>query len=188
MWRSFHYDENTDTIDSCISKIKQVGALLNYGEPQILELFKNTLPSNLYGILFPINNLQEAVDAAKRVLTKEKLDKQLSGQTANSTAFMKMGDTMHTGKKMSIKPQDSIKERLENLTSMMYKVSIQQEEGKKPFKPQVHPKEEEDKEGKILVTEIEVEIMIGKDKISDKPRMDTEMVTEEVMLCKEVLG
>ena len=65
MWRSFHYDENTDTIDSYISKIKQVAALLNYGEPQILELFKNTLPSKLYWILFPVNNLQEAVDAAK---------------------------------------------------------------------------------------------------------------------------
>ena len=76
----------------------------------------------------------------KRVLTKEKLDKQLSGQTANSTPFMKMEDTVHPGKKMSIKPQDSIEERLENLTSMMYKMSIQQEEGKKPFKPQVYPK------------------------------------------------
>ena len=35
-WRSFQYDENTDTIDSYIHKVKQVVALLNYGEPQIL--------------------------------------------------------------------------------------------------------------------------------------------------------
>ena len=138
VWRSFHYDENTDTIDSYVSKIKQVTALLNYGEPQILEFFKNTLPSKLYWILFPINNLQEAVDTAKRVLTKKV--KQLSGQTANNTPFMKMGDTLHPGMKMSIKPKDSIEERLENLTSMMCKMSIQQEEGKKPFKPQVYPK------------------------------------------------
>ena len=101
MWISFHYDENTDTIDSYISKIKQVTALLNYGEPQILELFKNTLLGKLYWILFPINNLQEAVDAAKMVLTKEKLYKQLSGQTANDTPFMKMRDTVHPGKNMS---------------------------------------------------------------------------------------
>ena len=80
------------------------------------------------------------MDAPKRVLAKEKLDKQLSRQTANSNLFMKMGDTVPPGKKMSIKPQDSIEERLENLTSMMYKMSIQQEEGKKPFKPQVYPK------------------------------------------------
>ena len=96
-----------------------VAALLNYGEPQILELFKNTLPSKLYWILFPINNLQEAVDAVKRVLTKERLDKQLSGQTANSSPFMKMGDTAHPGKKVSINPQNTIGEKLEHLTSMM---------------------------------------------------------------------
>ena len=34
VWRSFHYDENTDTIDSYIGRVKQVAALLNYGEPQ----------------------------------------------------------------------------------------------------------------------------------------------------------
>ena len=43
MWRSFQYDENTDTIDSYILKIKQVASLLNYGEPEILEFFKKHL-------------------------------------------------------------------------------------------------------------------------------------------------
>ena len=38
--RSFRYDENEDTIDSYILKVKQVASLLNYGEPEILELFK----------------------------------------------------------------------------------------------------------------------------------------------------
>ena len=74
-WKSFHYDKNTETIDSYVSRIKQVAELLNYGEPQILESFKNTLLSKLYWILFSINNLRDAVDAMKRVLTKEKIDK-----------------------------------------------------------------------------------------------------------------
>ena len=47
VWRSFHFDEATNTIDGYIQKVKQVAALLDYGEPQILELFKNTLPSRL---------------------------------------------------------------------------------------------------------------------------------------------
>ena len=55
-----------------------MASLPNYGEPETLELFKNTLPNKLYWILFPINNLREAVDTAKRVLNKEKLDKQLT--------------------------------------------------------------------------------------------------------------
>ena len=53
VWRSFQSDEATDTIDRYIHKVKQVAALLDYGEPQILELFKNTLPSRLYYLLYP---------------------------------------------------------------------------------------------------------------------------------------
>ena len=84
MWRSFTFDENTETIDSYIIRIRQVANLLGYGELQILEVFKNTLPTKLYWILFPIEDLRQAVDTAKRILTKEKLDKQLTGQTSAS--------------------------------------------------------------------------------------------------------
>ena len=80
-WRSFTFDENTETIDSYVIRIKQVATLLGCGEPQILEVFKNTLPTKLYWILFPIEDLRQVVDTAKRILTEEKLDKQLTGQT-----------------------------------------------------------------------------------------------------------
>ena len=66
-------------IDAYVNRIKQMAILLNYDEPQILEPFKNTLPSRLHWVLFSIDNLREAVDAAKRMLTKEKIDRQLSG-------------------------------------------------------------------------------------------------------------
>ena len=84
IWRSFHLDENVDTIDTSINRVKQVTGLLNYGEPQILELFKNTLPSQLYYMLYQIDDLRTTVETAKRVLTKEKLDKQKIGQTSAS--------------------------------------------------------------------------------------------------------
>ena len=35
-WRSFTFDENTETIDSYVIRIRQVANLLGYGEPQIL--------------------------------------------------------------------------------------------------------------------------------------------------------
>ena len=47
VWRSFHYDENAETIDTSVNRTKQVEMLLNYDESQILKLFKNTLPSRL---------------------------------------------------------------------------------------------------------------------------------------------
>ena len=82
-WRTLKFDENMDTVDSYVLRMSQVAAVLNYGEMQILENFKNTL----YSTLINVNNLRDAIDLAKRVLTEEKLDRQLTGQS--STPFMK---------------------------------------------------------------------------------------------------
>ena len=79
-WRSLNFNENTETIDAYVTQIRQVATLLGYGQPQILEAFKNTLPTKLYWILFPIEDLRQAVETVKRILTKEKLDKQLTGK------------------------------------------------------------------------------------------------------------
>ena len=76
-----------DTIDSYVLRMSQVAAMLNYGEMQILENFKKTLLYRLYLTLININNLRDAIDLAKRVLTKEKLDRQLTEQSC--TPFMK---------------------------------------------------------------------------------------------------
>ena len=72
VWRSFHYNERTDTIGSYVSKVKQVAVLLNYGEPQILELFKNTLPSQLYYILYPIYRVESCSRDGKKSIDKRK--------------------------------------------------------------------------------------------------------------------
>ena len=76
-----------DSINSYVLRMSQVEAMLNYGEIQVLENSNNTLPYRLYSALINVNNLRDAIDLAKRVLTKEKLDRQLVGQS--STPFMK---------------------------------------------------------------------------------------------------
>ena len=68
-WRSFHYDENVETPDAYVIRIKQVARLLGYKDPQVLEVFKNTVPNRLYWVLFSIDNLRDAVETAKRFLT-----------------------------------------------------------------------------------------------------------------------
>ena len=78
--------------------------LLAYGKPQILEVFKNTLPTRLYWILFPIEDLGQAVETAKRILTKEKIDRQLAGQSS-STPFMNIKDGC-VSKKVTFNTQD----------------------------------------------------------------------------------
>ena len=56
-------------------------------EPQILEVFKITLPTKLYWVLFPIEGVWQAVETAKRILTKDKIDRQLARQSS-STPFI----------------------------------------------------------------------------------------------------
>ena len=64
-WKLFHYDENVETPDAYVLRIRQAARPLGYGEPQVLEVIKNTVPNRLYWVLFPTNNLCEAVETAK---------------------------------------------------------------------------------------------------------------------------
>ena len=52
-WRSFSFDENTETIDAYVTCIRQVTAFLGYREPQILEVFKTHFPQNYIGYYSP---------------------------------------------------------------------------------------------------------------------------------------
>ena len=129
-----------ETIDAYVNRIKQVAMLLDYGEPQILELLKNILPSRLYWVLFSINNLRYAVDVAKKSADKGE-DRQLSGQSGATTPFMKVGDFHHSNNKTVLfSTQDPIRKQLDSLTSMIYNMSIQKGENNRPFKPEIHQK------------------------------------------------
>ena len=65
-------------LDAYVTCIRQVAALLGYDKPQVLEVFKNTLPTRLYWVLFPIEDLRLAVETTKRILTRERIDRQLA--------------------------------------------------------------------------------------------------------------
>ena len=136
-WRSFHYDENMETLDTYVTQIRQVAALLAYGKPQILGVFKNTLPNRLYWALFPIDNLQLVVDMAKRILTKEKIDRQLACQSS-LTPFMKVRDGYNNIKAVTLDTQGRLDDKIVKLTSMMSKLTAQGNKQDKQFKPKVY--------------------------------------------------
>ena len=64
-WRSFLSNENTETLDSYVTHIRQVATLLGYGKSQVLEVFMNVLPTRLCWILFPKEDFRQAVETAK---------------------------------------------------------------------------------------------------------------------------
>ena len=136
-WRSFHYDENVETPDAYVIRIKQVARLLGYEDPQVLEVFKNTVPNRLYWVLFPIDNLRNAVETAKRFLTKEKIDRQMTGQS--STPFMKLTDKKR--KTVTFDAKDALEktsENIEKMTVLMDKMYIKLGQKDMPYKPQIY--------------------------------------------------
>ena len=134
-WRSFHFNENTETIDAHVMFIRQVAELLGNGEPQLLEIFKNMLPTRLYWVLFPIENLRQAVETAKRILTKEKIDRQLARQFS-STPFMSLRDSYN--KRVTLNTQDRLEDKIDKLTAMMGKLAARDSEVNRSFKPWVY--------------------------------------------------
>ena len=107
VWRSFFFNENTETLDAFATHIGQVAALLGYSEPQVLEVFKNTLPMRLCWGLFPIENLRLAVETAKGILTEEKIDRQLVEQSS-STPFISIRAGYNSKKVVTFDTQDRL--------------------------------------------------------------------------------
>ena len=126
-------------IDSYIHKVKQVADLLDYG----LELFKNTLPSRLYYMVYNINNLREAVETVKFMLMKEQIDVCKSGQ-ANSSPFMKVNQKNSKKKGVTFNAMETIQKQgdsIDKLTSLMNELSSKvDKKGNLPqYKPRIHP-------------------------------------------------
>ena len=100
-------------------------------------MFKNTVPNRLYWVLFSIDNLHDAVETAKRFLTKEKIDRQMTGQ--NSTLFMKLTDKKR--KSVTFDAKDALEktsENMERMTALMDKMYIKLEQKDVPYKPQIY--------------------------------------------------
>ena len=114
---------------------QQVATLLGYGEPQILEVFKNTLLTKLYWVLFPIEDLRQAVETVKRILTKEKINKQLAGQSL-SNPFMSVKDSYN--KRVTFDMQEGLEDKIDKLTAIMDKLAARDSKVNRPFKPQIY--------------------------------------------------
>ena len=167
-WRSFTFDENTETIDSYMTRIRQVTNLLGYGEPQILEIFKNTLPTKLYWVLFPIENLRQVVDTAKIILTKEKLDKQLMGQTSTSP-FLSIREG--TDKRVSFNARDEFGDKIDKLTVVMSKLSAVDNHERRPFKLHIYIRVD-DRIDPMAKGDISIEQIIGIEAMAQKEIQD----------------
>ena len=117
-------------IDAYINCVRHVATLLVY----IRGLYE-ILQTKLYWVLFPILDLRQAVETAKRILTKEKIDGQLAGQNS-LTPFISI--TEGFGKKVTFDMTDGIEKKIHKLMVMMGKLVMEYEGQNRPFKAQVY--------------------------------------------------
>ena len=93
------------------------------------------LPTKLYWVLFPIDDLRQAIETAKRILTKEKIDRQLAGKPS-STPFMSIEHNYN--KKVTFDTWDGLEDKIDRLTVMMGKLTTRDNGTNKQFKPQIY--------------------------------------------------
>ena len=97
--------------------------------------YSKTLPPKLYWVLFPIEDLRQTVETEKRILTKEKLDNQLTSQTSTSP-FMNIRDG--TERKVSFNAKDDLGDKIDKLIVMMSRLAAKDSNEKKTFKPRIY--------------------------------------------------
>ena len=102
----------------------------------MLEVFKNTIPTRLYWVLFPTEDFRQAIETSKRILTKEKIDSQLAGKSS-FTPLMDIKD-VNNSKKITFDTQDSLEEKIDRLRSMMSKLTAQDDGQNIQFKPKIY--------------------------------------------------
>ena len=88
----------------------------------------------MYWILFPIEDLRQAVETAKRILTKVKLDRQLTRQSSPSP-FMSSRDG-HS-RKISFDMKEELGDKIDKLVVMIGKLATRDIETGRQFKPQI---------------------------------------------------
>ena len=85
--------------------------------------------------MFPIEDLRQAVETAKRILTKEKLDKQLTGQ-AFTSPFMSIREG--ASRRVSFDTRYKLGDKIDKLIVMLGRLAAKDSNEKRPFKPQIY--------------------------------------------------
>ena len=76
------------------------------------------------------------IETAKRILTKEKVDRQLAGQSS-STTFMSTKDS-YNNKNVTFDTKDRLEDKIDRLTVMVSKLAAKDDGTNKQFKPQIY--------------------------------------------------
>ena len=137
-WRNFSFTPSQDDIEAYIRDVKEAAHQLYYNDEAILHLIKATMPSEIYGTLYNQHNLNTVITMVKDIYAKKPEAANPPVATGGETApFTLIKAPNGTNKRVHFQGDESLSDRIDRLTDVLYRMDIDGKPNKKPYKPYI---------------------------------------------------
>ena len=137
-WRNFSFTPSQDDIEAYIRDVKEAAHQLNYNDEAILHLIKATMPSEIYSTLYNQHNLNTVVTMVKDIYAKKPEVANPPAATGGATApFTLIKAPNGTNKRVHFQGDESLSDRIDRLTDILYRMDMDGKPNKKPYKPYI---------------------------------------------------
>ena len=137
-WRNFSFTPCQDDIEAYIRDVKEAAHQLNYNDEAILHLIKATMPSEIYGTLYNQYNLNTVITMVKDIYAKKPEAANPPAATGGATApFTLIKAPNGTNKRVHFQGDESLSDRIDRLTDILYRMDIDGKPNKKPYQPYI---------------------------------------------------
>ena len=135
-WRNFSFTPGQDDIEAYIRDVKEAAHQLNYNDEAILHLA--TMPSEIYGTLYNQNDLNTVVTMVKDIYAKKPEAANPPSATGGANApFTLIKAPNGTNKRVHFQGDESLSDRIDRLTDVLFRMDMDGKPNKKPYKPYI---------------------------------------------------
>ena len=137
-WRNFSFTPGQDDIEAYIRDVKEAAHQLIYNDEVILHLIKATMPSEIYGTLYNQNDLNTVITMVKDIYTKKPEAANPPSATGGANApFTLIKAPNGIIKRVHFQGDESLSDRIDRLTDVMFRMDMDGKPNKKPYKPYI---------------------------------------------------
>ena len=118
--------------------MKEAAHQLNYNDDAVLHLIKATMPSEIYGTLYNQDDLNTVITMVKDIYAKKPEPVNPPAVTRSSAApFTLIKAPNGSYKKIHSHGDESLSERIDQLTETLYQMDMDGKPVRKPYKPYI---------------------------------------------------
>ena len=135
-WRTLSFDPTADDISKFISNVRQTAKQLGHNDLAVINLIKACMPPDIYGTLYPVNDLNVLIAMVKDIYAPKAGNTQTSATTALAP-FAKLNG--NTEKTVSFKDAEITNQTLTQLNTVLNQLKESTSQ-KPPYKPYIAQK------------------------------------------------